>query len=137
MADPYTTGKPESHPGIYPNVTEKEPTPTAPEPEVLDDKADENEKAAIGVNMYKDNEEDEKEDEIEEKEKKEIEKPLLDEDSVTIDMKPGKEGEDSATLPLPDRKKKSIEDSESQEEEKQRGKSPVYLSSKQYPCIYT
>lgn len=51
---------------------------------------------------------DEKDDD--ENEKKDTEKPLLEEkDSVKIDIAPDNEGEDTPTLPLPDKKRKSKE----------------------------
>lgn len=51
---------------------------------------------------------DEKDDD--ENEKRDTEKPLLEEkDSVKIDIAPDNEGEDTPTLPLPDKKRKSKE----------------------------
>lgn len=53
-------------------------------------------------------ESDEKDDD--ETEKRETKKPLLEEkDSVKIDIEPDNEGEDTPTLPLPDKKRKSKE----------------------------
>lgn len=123
----------DSHPEL--NLALQDPVPT---PRTLfEDKTQHgtHEKSDISVNIYEnadskqengEAENDEKEDE-EVADKKDSEKPLLDEESVTIDIiRPGYEGEDTPTLPLPDKGKKSKIDCESLEK-KQKEKLPVHL----------
>lgn len=87
------------------------------------------EKSDFGVNMNENNDSGEEDNKVEKEGKKDSEKPLLDEESVTIEIKPGTDGEDTATLAITDKKKKSITESE-EVDRNQKGALPVYL----FPC---
>lgn len=108
--------------------------PTSPSEQPTENKGEEDNKDKPDVNIeISDDKSKEEESEVpendekdeDEEEKKDTEKPLLEkDDAVKIDIKSEKEGEDTPTLPLPDRKnkKKVVDDDEIQE-----SKLPKYL----------
>lgn len=115
MADTDTGTK--ISPYDYPPRPLLDPVPTSVTIENSEEETREKLDTAIDLNEDKSNEYENKEeerypeekDEVEE-DKRETEKPLLKEDdSVKIEIKPDYEGEDTPTLPLPDKKKKSKE----------------------------
>jgi len=124
MADSATTVQESSMPYLYPQSHLTDPIPPT---EDGTENIKEEKKTETTINVEdKDNKEsdfqnDDDENEDEEA-KKETEKPLLEDDIVKI---PLNEGEDTPTLPLPDKEKKSLDEEDL--EKQQKDKLPVYL----------
>lgn len=105
-----------------------DPVPPTKEDTEKDKEGTTSEKVETAIDINEDDKQESKNEEDDEKEnedgKKETETPLLEEDTVKIPLKPDNEGEDTPTLPLPDKKKKSLIE---EDIEQQQDKLPVYL----------